>query len=97
MKRYEPESIGDVLRNVLHETSLQNRMDELKAAELWPRIVGSEIAASCGKPGVKKGVMTIGVPNPSLRNELHMNRSHLCRIINTNMGKNVITDIKFTS
>lgn len=97
MKRYDPESIGDVMRNLLEESSLQGRMDELKAADMWPRVVGEYIAAQTSKPYVKKGIMSIGVPNASLRQELHMNRSRLCRHINNSFGKEIITEIKFTS
>lgn len=97
MQRYTPQSVGDVLRDVLEQTSLQNRMDELKAADMWRQVAGHGIAALTSKPTVKNGVMTIGVPNASLRNELMMNRTRLREIINKNIGKEVITEIKFTS
>ena len=97
MDRKVPESVGDVLRNLLQETSLQNRMDELKAADLWKAVAGELIAKSTGNPQVKNGVMSISVPNASLRNELHMNRSLLRNIINKKIGKNVITEIRFIS
>lgn len=97
MERTAPQSVGDVLRNLLEETSLQNRMDELKAAELWAPLVGSHIASLTSKPLVKNGRMQIGVPNASLRNELNMSRSRLRQLINDTMGKEVITEIKFTS
>lgn len=97
MERRKPQSVGDVLRDLLEETSLQSRMDELKAAELWPKVVGKEIAAQSSRPYVKKGRMQIGVPNASLRNELNINRSRLREIINQNFGKEIITEIRFTS
>lgn len=97
MQRYNPQSVGDVLRDLLEQTSLQNRMDELKAADLWKQVVGNAIADLTSRPSVKNGVMSIGVPNASLRNELHMNRTRLREIINRNIGKEVITEIKFTS
>lgn len=97
MKRQKPQSVGDVLRDLLEETALKNRMDELKAADLWPAIVGREIARLSGKPFVKNGVMQIGVPNASLRQELHINRSRLRELINQNFGKEIITEIRFTS
>ncbi|MCH5233552.1 MAG: DUF721 domain-containing protein [Muribaculaceae bacterium] len=97
MQRYTPQSVGDVLRDLLEETSLQDRMDELKAADLWPKIAGRGIADLTSRPNVKNGVMSIGVPNASLRNELHMNRSRLMKVINDTLGKNIITEIRFTS
>lgn len=97
MQRHKPQSVGDVLRDLLEETSLQNRIDELKAAELWHKIVGGAIAEVTGKPSVRNGVMSVGVPNASLRNELHMNRSRLKDIINETLGKQTISEIRFIS
>lgn len=97
MQRYTPQSVGDVLRDLLEETSLQNRMDELKAAEMWKIVTGESISALTGKPSVRNGVMAVGVPNASLRNELMMHRSRLREIINQKIGKEIITEIKFTS
>lgn len=97
MHRYTPQSVGEVLRNLLEETSLQQRMDELHAATLWGRLVGADLASRTRHPQVKSGVMTIGVPNASLRNELTMNRSRLLDIINSTIGKEIIKEIKFTS
>ena len=97
MQRYAPQSVGDVLRDLLEQTSLQNRMDELKAADMWKHVAGESISKLTGNPVVKNGVMSIGVPNASLRNELHMNRSRLREIINRNIGKEIITEIKFTT
>lgn len=97
MQRYSPESVGEVLRNLLEETSLQERMDELKAAAMWESVVGEQLAKLTSRPSVKNGVMSVGIPNASLRHELMMSRSSLRKLINKNLGKEVITEIKFTS
>ena len=97
MEKKNPESVGDVLRSMLEQTDLQHRMDELKAADLWPYITGPDIAAECSKPVVKNGLMTIGVKNASLRQEMHMNRSRIIEIINSHLGKEIITEIRFIS
>lgn len=97
MERREPQSVADVLRQMLEESSLQERMDELKAASLWSKVVGPHLATLTSQPHVKSGVMSVGVPNASLRNELHMNRSRLREIINQFVGKEIITELRFTS
>lgn len=97
MQRHEPQSVGDVLRDLLEESELQNRMEELKAADLWPKVAGKQIASLTSRPLVKKGVMQIGVPIASLRQELHMNRSRLKEFINQAIGKEIIKELKFTS
>lgn len=84
-----------MLRLSLQEDNLQRRLDELKAVEVWARIVGEHIASQCARPMVKEAVMTVSVANASLRQELNMNRSRLAEAVNRYLNKNVITMIRF--
>lgn len=95
MKRLEPESVGDVLRQALHQEGMTERLYEAKAVAAWPAIVGENIAAFCGKPMVVNGLMTVYVRSAALRQELTMTRSILIRLINESLGRDVITDIRF--
>ncbi len=72
------------------------RLDEQRAIELWRPIIGDHIAASCGRPTVKLGVMSVPVTASALRHELTMNRSSIIKLINGKLGKRVITEIRFT-
>ncbi|MDE6272072.1 MAG: DUF721 domain-containing protein [Muribaculaceae bacterium] len=95
MERSDIKSIGDVLRQAIEETNMQGRLDELRAADLWPRVVGADIASRTMKPLVRSGAMTIRVIDASLRHELTMHRTLILREINRLMQKEVITSIRF--
>ncbi|MDE6340090.1 MAG: DUF721 domain-containing protein [Muribaculaceae bacterium] len=97
MKRTEPISIGDVLRQTIHECNMEARLAEVRAIELWRPIVGEHLAKLCGRPTVSNGVMRISVPGASLRHELTMSRSSIIKLMNSRLGKSVIKEIKFTS
>lgn len=97
MERKESQSIGEVLRLAFQDNCMQDRLDERKAIEAWAIIVGPELAAQCMRPTVRDALMTIGVRNASLRHELTMNRSQLCRAINSRLGRKIIDDIRFTA
>lgn len=97
MERRYPQSIGDVLRMQLQQDCMQGRIDECRAADLWADIIGAHVASQCRRPNVSKGLMTIGVPNASLRNELNMSRSAIAREINRQLGRNVIIEVRFTN
>lgn len=97
MERTEPQSIGDILRMAFQENCMQDRLDECKAADLWAAVVGEDLSKKCRRPTVKHGLMTVGVANAALRNELTMNRTSLRGAINRILGKETITDIRFTS
>lgn len=97
MQRKESQSIGDILRLAFQENCMQDRLDECKAVELWASVIGEENARACRRPFVKDGVMVIGVANASLRHELSMNRSSIRNALNSMLGKETITEIRFIS
>ena len=95
MKRLEPEQIGDVLRQTLQQQGMTDRLYEAKAVALWPQIVGEPLAAYCGRPMVYNGLMTVYVRSAALRQELTMTRSTLIRLINDQLDREVIKEIRF--
>lgn len=95
MKRYESESIGDILRQAIEESQNSRRFAEISAVNAWPRIIGSELAAKTLRPTVKNGVMTIKVPAAPLRQELNMHRTSLAKALNDEVGKEIISEIRF--
>lgn len=97
MERIEPQSMGDILRLAFQENCMQDHLDERKAIEIWPSVVGDTLAALCSRPDVKDGVMTVGIRNAALRHELMMSRTILMTEINRQLGKNVILNMRFVS
>lgn len=95
MKRSEPESIGDILRLTIQESNMAGRLDEVRAIELWPQIVGEGMASQMSRPRVSCGVMVIYVDSSVLRQELNMHRTRLIEMLNSRLGKSVITQIRF--
>lgn len=95
MKRQDPESVGDVLRQALQEQGMTDRLYETKAIGLWRPTVGDEIADLTSRPSVYNGIMTVHVRVAPLRHELNMSREVLRRIINDALGREVIREIYF--
>ncbi|MDE6409968.1 MAG: DUF721 domain-containing protein [Muribaculaceae bacterium] len=95
MKRTEPESIGDVLRLTIQESNMTGRLDECKAIDLWPQLMGENMARRMSRPRVSCGVMVVYVDSAVLRQELNMRRSGIIEAINSRLGKEVIKMIRF--
>lgn len=95
MKRTEPEAIGDVLRLMIQECNMAGRLDECRAVELWPLIMGKRIARLTSRPRISCGVMIVDVESASLRHELNMNRSGIIEAINRELGKEVVKSARF--
>ncbi|MBD5189104.1 MAG: DUF721 domain-containing protein [Bacteroidales bacterium] len=95
MKRTEPESIGDVLRLTIQESNMTGRLDECRAIELWPQLMGERMASKMSRPKVSCGVMVVYVDSAVLRQELNMRRTGIIEAINSRLGKEVIKSIRF--
>ena len=95
MKRTEPESIGDVLRLTIQEANMTGRLDECRAIEVWPQVIGESLARRMSRPSVSSGVMVVYVDSAALRHELTMHRSWIIEGINSRLGKEVIKSLRF--
>ena len=94
MKRYETQSIGEVLRQLLSEANMEGGLNEAKAVSAWAEVLGPHLAPLCGRPIVCRGVMTVCIRNASLRQELSMTRESLIRAINRAVGTETISDLR---
>lgn len=95
MERRDVVTVGDVLRECLEKSSMQGRLDEVRACDAFSLVVGSHLASLCHRPYMRNGVMTIGTSNASLRSELNMHRGWIMSGINEIVGKDVVKEILF--
>ena len=95
MERRDVVTVGDVLRECLEKSSMQGRLDEVRACDAYSLVVGTHIASLCHRPYMRSGVMTVGVSNASLRSELNMRRGGIMKGINEILGKDVVKEILF--
>lgn len=95
MERKEVMSVGDVLRECLEQSRMQDRLDEVRACECFPLVVGRELSALCRRPVMRQGTMTISTSNASLRSDLNIRRSRIKAGINEIMGKETVKELKF--
>ncbi|MDE6549387.1 MAG: DUF721 domain-containing protein [Muribaculaceae bacterium] len=95
MERRDVVTVGDVLRECLEKSSMQGRLDEVRACDAYSLVVGTHIASLCHRLYMRNGVMTVGVSNASLRSELNMRRGGIMKGINEILGKDVVKEILF--
>ncbi len=95
MKRTEPQSVGEVINELLRHEHLDTEFAEHRAAMLWSQVVGPGINRYTISRDVRGGVMTVRISSASLRHELMMNRETLITRLNETVGSEVIKEIKF--
>lgn len=95
MKRTHPESIGNIIEQLMQEEQLDTQLYEYRASALWPQVVGPGVNRYTVSRDVRQGVMYIRLSSAVLRQELMMGRSLLVKRINEMLGQDVIRDIVF--
>lgn len=95
MKRTEAKSVGNIIRELLQETNLEDEFDEQTASASWESVVGPGINKYTSSRYVKNGVLYVTITSSSLRNELMLYRSKLIDRLNESVGRRVIHDIVF--
>ncbi len=95
MKRTEPKSVGEIIRESIAASGLSDTVAEQRACFLWPEVVGPGINRYTFKRYVERGVLHVYITSAALKNELSFNRSQLVEQINRAVGSKAITSIVF--
>ncbi len=95
MKRNEARSVSEILTDVLKGQNLDQRLREIRAAEIWPTIVGPAVNQRTIERRVDNGVMKVRIASASMRQELTMHKEAIITSINKNVGEGTISDLKF--
>ncbi len=95
MKRTEPQSVGEIIREGFLRAGMTSMVAQQRACYLWPEIVGPGINRYTFKRYVDNGVLHVYMTSSVLKNELSFNRSALIEQINRAVGEQAITSIIF--
>ena len=93
MQRKEPESIGDVLRQLLVANGGYKRIKEIRLTQEWDKIVGPMIARNTEEINLKDGILSVKFRSAIVRNEISMRRSSLQKLLNDTMKEQIVTEI----
>ena len=93
MRGNNTSNVGDIIRKLMKNPKLADRLDELDALEVWKELIGKQLQNYITEAKIKKGSLFIKVKSAPLRNELSYKKTDLIKQINTKIGKTVVTEI----
>lgn len=93
MQRKDPESIGDILRQMLIANGGYKRIKEIRLTQEWDKIVGPMIARNTEEINLKDGVLSVKFRSAIVRNEISMRRSSLQKLLNDTMHEQIVKEI----
>ena len=93
MQRRNEQSIGEILRQYLKITQLDNVVFADRIASLWQETLGDEIAKETDRIFLQNGYLFVNLKSPSLKTELMMRRTMIAHRLNEKLGSDVIKTV----
>ena len=88
-------TLSSLIRKILRNPKLSERLDKLDVLEVWNDIIGANLQKYVTDSKVYKGKLFVKLKSSTLRNEFSYKKTDLIKQINSRLGKKIITDIIF--
>ena len=95
MRKSNISSLGDAIKEFIHENKLEEKIFEVRVVEDWKKIMGHNVAIYTQNINLKNGKLTVYLKSSVLRNELQMSKQKVIILINSHFGQSVVKDIIF--
>mgnify|MGYP001198867533 CR=1 FL=1 len=96
MRKDNTRNIGEILRKLMKNPKLSNKLDELDALDLWKELIGDKLEKYILDVKIYRGILYVKVNSSALKNELYYEKTDLINRINQNLQKDIVKDIIFT-
>ena len=87
--------IGGALKQLIRSSNLEKGLQEQKAIDFWPSVVGQKICENTEPVSVEGGVLSIKTKNSSWSQELQLQKPQILEKLNKRLNKKIIKDIRF--
>ena len=93
MRGNNTNNVGDIIKRLMKNPKLADRLDELDALQVWKELIGKQLENYIAEARMIKGKLLIKVKSAPLRNELSYKKTELISQINTKLGKEVVKEV----
>ena len=95
MFRRDVKDLNSLLYQFLRSSGLETPLLQRRLIDSWEIVSSALVARNTDNLFISNQTLMVKIPNAALRAELMMMRTELVRKLNTTVGANVISDIKF--
>lgn len=95
MSGYGPQRLGDVLQQLIDRLGMRHGIDAARTIETWAALAGPQINGVTRRAWIEGRTLVVQITSATWRQELHMNRSHWRRRLNSELGADLVEEIRF--
>ena len=89
------QEIGKAIKGFLKNAGLEKGVNQNKAIQVWPRVVGQKVSENTEAQSVESGTLVVKTKNSAWRQELVFKQTEIIQGLNKELGKNTIKSIRF--
>ncbi|MEC9065529.1 MAG: DUF721 domain-containing protein [Bacteroidota bacterium] len=86
--------ISEVLGEIVAQKHIRVGIDKIKIQEAWKIVMGKNIEKYTSNVRYKKGVLSVKLKSSVLKEELFFEKEKVIKLLNENLGKKYIQEIK---
>jgi len=90
---YDVKPLSELIQAFYEQHRGPEYLDEVKAVEAWPKVVGPFIASHTIDLSIKNQVLFVRVDSDALRNELGYSKSLLIKNLNEVIGREFLKEL----
>lgn len=94
-RKENTQSLGEVIEEVIKNFNMEDKLTEQKIYSLWGKIMGPHIEKFTEQIHYRGKKITVKLRSAPLREELNMAKTKIIKMINKEMGKEVVDKIYF--
>ena len=95
MRGNNNQKLGEIIRKLMKNPKLSEKLDNLDAIDAWKDIIGQSLSKYIADQKIRKGVLYVKLKSAVVRNELSYKKSEFISQINQKIGKELIVDMVF--
>ncbi|MDA6068524.1 DUF721 domain-containing protein [Flavobacterium sp. AC] len=92
-KRLNNQTIGAVLQQIIQVNKLGAGMDQIDVKEAWRQLMGNGVNTYTRNVVLKGSTLYVELSSAVLREELSHGKTKIVKMINEELGREVVTDV----
>ena len=93
-KKDDFKKISEVLGDIVSQKHIRIGIDKIKIQEAWRTVMGKNIEKYTSNVRYKKGILSVKLKSSVLKEELFFEKEKVIELLNENLGKKYIQEIK---
>ena len=93
MKKVNKQTLGDVIKDLLKQYNLQDKLNEVQLVSSWEKVMGKIIAKHTTNIYISRKKLFISIDSPVIRSELMYSKEKIIKMMNDAIGVEVVTEV----